>query len=143
MGIPAFLRLYRMSSLSYTHPFNDYLFLIATNVVCGRKDIMRLFWENKLGVDVDDNYRIIVFEGRENLAGGVPLQSHRTLHDGPHRLSDRFLRLHFLRCLLTSAGRGDIREDYRDQEIESFMGGLGVYDNEMGESDPLWMTPLG
>jgi hypothetical protein len=28
-------------------------FIVITNVVSGRKDIVALFWENKLGVDVD------------------------------------------------------------------------------------------
>ncbi|KAF7771854.1 hypothetical protein Agabi119p4_6165 [Agaricus bisporus var. burnettii] len=31
---------------------------LIENVICGRKDIIALFWENKLGVDVDDNHRI-------------------------------------------------------------------------------------
>ena len=29
--------------------------MVVTNVISGRKDIVRLFWENKLGVDVDVN----------------------------------------------------------------------------------------
>ena len=28
-------------------------FMVVTNVVSGRNDIIALFWENKLGVDVD------------------------------------------------------------------------------------------
>ena len=33
-------------------------FMVITNVVSGRNDIITLFWENKLGVDVDvcDNH---------------------------------------------------------------------------------------
>jgi hypothetical protein len=34
-------------------------------------------------------------------------------------------------------------EDYKDQEIDTFMEELGVYDGEMDTSDPRWSTPLG
>ncbi|KAF8512700.1 hypothetical protein JB92DRAFT_2926698 [Gautieria morchelliformis] len=117
--------------------------MVVENVVSGRKDIVALFWENKLGVDVDDNYRIIIFEGSELLKNSAPLKSHLTLIDGPHRLSDRFLRLHFNECLVVCVCRGDVMEDYQEQEIENFMEELGVYDGEIDTSDPRWSTPLG
>ena len=34
-------------------------------------------------------------------------------------------------------------EDYREQEIETFMEELGVYDNEIDPDDQRWSTPLG
>jgi hypothetical protein len=71
------------------------------------------------------------------------LKSHLTLIDGPNRPSDRFLRLHFHGCLAVSVCRGDVNEDYREQEIDNFMEELGVYDNEIDTSDPGWSTPLG
>ncbi|KAF8530517.1 hypothetical protein BU17DRAFT_79301 [Hysterangium stoloniferum] len=117
--------------------------MVVDNVVSGRKDIVTLFWENKLGVDVEDDYRIILFEGSESLKSGVPLKSHMILVDGPYRPSDRFLRLHFQECLAVSVGRGDVLEDYRDQEIEIFMEELGIYDDEIDTGDPRWSTPLG
>jgi len=117
--------------------------MVVENVVSGRKDIVALFWENKLGIDIDDNYRIVVFEGSESLTGGAPLKSHLTLADGPYRPSDRFLRLHFNECIAVSVCRGDVMEDYGDQEIDIFMEELGVYDNEINPSDPGWSTPLG
>ncbi|KAF8797789.1 hypothetical protein BYT27DRAFT_7203982 [Phlegmacium glaucopus] len=117
--------------------------MVVENVVSGHKDIVALFWENKLGVDVDDNYRIIVFEGSESLNIVGPLKSHLTLIDGPHRPSDRFLRIHFNECLAVSVCRGNVMEDYREQEIENFMEELGVYDGEIDPSDPRWLTPLG
>ena len=134
---------------------------VVTNVVSGRKDIVDLFWENKLGVDVDvsisplnvslwclhdiqNNYRIVVFEESESLnSGAPPLRSHLSLFDGPYRPSDRFLRLHFKECLAVSVCLGDVMEDYRDQEIDNFMEELGVYDGEIDPSDPRWSTPLG
>jgi len=117
--------------------------MVVQNAVSGRKDIVTLFWENKLGVDVEDDYRLILFEGSESLNSGAPLKSHLGLADGPYRPSDRFFRLHFEQCLAVSVCRGDIMEDYEEQEIESFMEELGVYDGEMDTSDPRWSTPLG
>ncbi|KAF8522970.1 hypothetical protein BU17DRAFT_86573 [Hysterangium stoloniferum] len=117
--------------------------MVVENVVSGRKDIVTLFWKNKLGVDVEDDYRIILFEGSESLNSGVPLKSHMILLDGPYRPSDRFLRLHFQECLAVSVCRGDVLEDYRDQEIEIFMEELGIYDDEIDTGDPRWSTPLG
>jgi hypothetical protein len=92
---------------------------------------------------IQDHYRIIVFEGSESLNSGTPLKTHLTLVDGPHRPSDRFLRLHFRRCLAVSVCRGSVMEDYREQEIDLFMEELGVYDNEINPDDPGWSTPLG
>ena len=71
------------------------------------------------------------------------MKSHLTLIDGPHRPSDRFLRLHFKRCLTVSVCHGDVREDYDEEEIENFMKELGVFDDEIDISDPKWSTPLG
>jgi hypothetical protein len=93
--------------------------------------------------DIQDNYRIIIFEGSERLNNSAPLKSHLTLIDGPYRPSDRFLRLHFKECLVVSVCRGDVMEDYKDQEIENFMEELGVYDDEIVTSDPRWSTMLG
>jgi hypothetical protein len=84
-----------------------------------------------------------VFEGSEGLKGGAPLKSHLILAQGPNRPSDRFLRLHFNECLAVSVCRGDVMEDYGEQEIENFMEELGVYDNEINTSDPGWSTELG
>jgi hypothetical protein len=96
-----------------------------------------------LGIhDLQDNYRIVMFEGSESLTGGAPLKSHLTLIDGPYRPSDRFLRLHFNECIAVSVCRGDVLEDYGDQEIEIFMEELGVYDDKINPSDPRWSTPL-
>ncbi|KAF8624197.1 hypothetical protein AX17_007186 [Amanita inopinata Kibby_2008] len=114
-------------------------FMVLENVISGRSDLIALFWENKLGVDVDDNYRIIVFEGMECPS---MLQSHLILRDGVHP-PDHFLRLHFKECLVVSVCRGDVLEDYEEGEIENFMEQLGVYDKNMDYNDQRWLTPLG
>ena len=74
---------------------------------------------------------------------GAPLKSHLTLIDGPHRPSDRFLRLHFNECLAVSVCRGDVTEDYEDQEIDNFTEELGLYDGYIETDDPRWSTTLG
>ena len=74
---------------------------------------------------------------------GARLKSHLTLIDGPHRPSDRFLRLHFNECLAVNVCRGDVIEDYEDQEIDNFMEELGVYDGNIETGDPRWSTELG
>jgi hypothetical protein len=53
-----------------------------------------------------DNYRIINFESPELLSGDAPLKN------PPHAYhpSDRFLRMHFERCLTVSAYGGDSGE---------------------------------
>jgi len=133
--------------------------MVVQNAVTGHKDIVTLFWENKLGVDVEvrisfqifrydlhdiqDGYRIILFEGSGSLNSSVPLKSHLALTDGPYRPSDRFFRLHFEHCLAVSVCHGDVMEDYEEQEIENFMEELGVYEGEIDTGDPRWSTPLG
>ena len=91
---------------------------------------------------VQDNYRIIIFDA-STLKDTASLKSHVTFVDGQDRPSDRYLRLHFQRCLLVSACGGNPTEDYEDQAINVFMEELGVYDNEMDTTDPRWTTPLG
>lgn len=137
-------------------------FMVATNTLSGHKDLVTLFWENKLGIDVNvciqrftsysaisnvnnmqDKYRIIIFERSESLKGDKSLWSHLNLVDGPHRPSDHFLRLHFQQCLAVSACGGDAREDYYEQEIDDFMEDLGVFNDKMDITDPRWASPLG
>ena len=77
------------------------------------------------------------------LKDATSLKSHATFIDGHDRPSDRFLDLHFRRCLNVSVCGGDLAKDYMDQEIDTFMEELGVYDDEMDTTDPRWATPLG
>jgi hypothetical protein len=93
--------------------------------------------------NLQDNYRIVNFEGAELLTGDAPLKTHLSLTNGLHRPSDNFLRMHFMRCLSVSAFGGNAREDYEEQEIDHFMEDLGIYDGEVDNSDPRWSTPLG
>ena len=60
---------------------------------------------------IQDNYRIVVFEGLER---PNTLQSHLILVDGPDQPSDCFLRLHHKECLTVSACRGDVFADHQE-----------------------------
>lgn len=51
-----------------------------------------------------------------------------------HRPSVEFL-LHFRRCLAASVCRGDVMEDYEEQEIENLMEEVGYYDVELVNTD--------
>ena len=79
----------------------------------------------------------------ESLSSGIPLKSHLTLIDGPYRPSDKFLRMHFRKCIAVSVCCGDVLDDYDEPVIEGLMEELGVFDNEIDPSDPRWSTPLG
>ncbi|KAF8524082.1 hypothetical protein BU17DRAFT_85143 [Hysterangium stoloniferum] len=121
-----------LESKSYQNPnacdLSD--LMVVENVVSGRKDIITLFWENKLGVDVE------VRRLSHHRIRGVGKLKQWCIIDGPYRPSDRFLRLHFQECLAVSVCRGDVMEDYHEQEIENFMEELGVYDGEIDTGDP-------
>ena len=46
-------------------------FMVVTNVVSGRNDIIALFWENKLGVDVDVCDRFCVYYLWDTLTSNI------------------------------------------------------------------------
>jgi hypothetical protein len=77
------------------------------------------------------------------LKGDISLKTHLTLTNGPHRPSDRFLRLHFERCLAVCAFGGGIENDYTGEDIDGFMEEVGVFQDEIDSADPRWSTPLG
>jgi hypothetical protein len=51
--------------------------------------------------------------------------------------------MHFEQCLAVSAYGGDVRDDYKEQEIDEFMEDLGIFDDEIDYSDARWLTSLG
>ena len=63
---------------------------------------------------MQDNYRIVIFDG-SMLKGPMSLKSHVTFVDGHDRPSDRYLHLHFQRCLTVSACGGNPTEGYEDE----------------------------
>ncbi|TDL20937.1 hypothetical protein BD410DRAFT_899216 [Rickenella mellea] len=111
--------------------------MTLTNVLSMRKDIAHLFQDNAIGVDVDDNHRIVVFD--QPKYGYPPLNTTLTVFDGPDRPSDQFLRLHFAQGLAASAFGGDLTDDFKDGEVEGFMETL----EEMSPDDPLRQGFLG
>ena len=51
--------------------------------------------------------------------------------------------MHFEQCLAVSAYGGDVRDDYKEQEIDEFMEDLGIYDDEINYSDARWLISPG
>ncbi|TDL20948.1 hypothetical protein BD410DRAFT_790300 [Rickenella mellea] len=117
----------------------DMSHLIApTNVLSIHKSVAVLFRRNAIGVDVDDDYRIVVFHEPKK-SGCPPINSNLTLFDGPDRPSDQFLRVHFAYCLAAHAFGGDLTEDFKDGEVENFMLAF----DKMSPDDPLRQSFLG
>ncbi|KAF8494489.1 hypothetical protein JB92DRAFT_2996254 [Gautieria morchelliformis] len=99
-------------------------FLTASNACMMRSDLLSLFHTNAFGIDVDDDFRIVVFRdtGSVTLPSHVP-KSQNSASAGP---GDRFLREHFRWCLLVNLFGGDISEDYDANSIIQVMEELGM-----------------
>ncbi|KAF8475406.1 hypothetical protein JB92DRAFT_3134603 [Gautieria morchelliformis] len=99
-------------------------FLTASNACMMRSDLLSLFHANAFGIDVDDDFRVVVFRdtGSVTLPSHVP-KSQNSASAGP---GDRFLREHFRWCLLVNILGGDITEDYDSNRVVRVMEGLGM-----------------
>ncbi|KII83784.1 hypothetical protein PLICRDRAFT_702354 [Plicaturopsis crispa FD-325 SS-3] len=116
------------------------IYLGEENHILLCKELVELFQGNKFGVNVDDGYRIVVFEP----LGGTRLPSHLTLPSDPSlRPSDELLRGHFNRCIQHNVRGGDILDDYPVTAIAEYMDDLGVYNGAIDMEDPRWQTDLG
>ncbi|PPQ69453.1 hypothetical protein CVT26_002863 [Gymnopilus dilepis] len=124
---------------------------VPSNAMLMQKSLISAFHDNAFGIDVDDNYRIVVFcytdQSKDDLAhfrDEVAYLSHC-----PACTSMRgFLRQHFRRCVLVNFRGGGISEDYPYDMILETMEALGVGsddepDDMVSLGDPLWSTPLG
>ncbi|KAK0431761.1 hypothetical protein EV421DRAFT_1925553 [Armillaria borealis] len=90
------------------------------------KELIPYFQDNAFSVDINDNYRIIIF----------------------HSQFEMFLRAHFHSSLRANLFDGDIGEEYDLETIQNMMSQLGVGgDNDDDEMVPLsdlqWHTVLG
>ncbi|RDB26160.1 hypothetical protein Hypma_006205 [Hypsizygus marmoreus] len=123
---------------------------VATNVGLMRKELIPAFHNNDFGIDVDDNYRIVIFRDfGPAMASLLPLGSvahYRQaggLSPGP---ADVFLREHFRKCLTVHLPRGDISDDYGVREIQAAFHEFGLSDRDeevLPFSDERWHTVLG
>ena len=70
-----------------------------TNLVLTLMCVFSLFrWFAAVSIDIQDNYRIILFEGSERLDNVTTLKSHLTLIDGPVSPS-AFYKMPYCQCL--------------------------------------------
>ncbi|KAF8514145.1 hypothetical protein JB92DRAFT_3115792 [Gautieria morchelliformis] len=115
-------------------------FLNASNACIMRRDLLSLFHANAFSIDVDDNFRIVVFRdmGSVTVPSHIP-KSHDPACAGP---DDRFLREHFRWSLLVNLFGGDISEEYDTDRVVAVMDQLGMLrgsDNPLAPiDDPRW-----
>lgn len=118
-------------------------YLTISNALTLREGIAELFRQNFLGIDVDDNYRIVFFVPYDEYAPFDPRTYLDISSDDPLRPSDMFLRTHFERCLLCHFPGGDVRSDFWDYDLNDFCEQMGVFDNDVDPNDPEWQTTFG
>jgi len=105
------------------------------NAITLRQDLLEPWSENMFGIDVDDDYRIIVFQ---DLPAGLTLPSH--LPPNSTRPSDEFLRLNLRWCIGVHFFGGDISEDYSVGDVQTLMSEL-IESNNL--TDEKWQSGLG
>jgi len=105
------------------------------NAITLREDLLGPWSENMFSVDVDDDYRIIVFK---DLPEGLTLPSHLS-PDSP-RPSDYFLRSNFKWCIGVHFFGGDISEDYSVGDVQTLMSEL-IESNNL--TDEKWQSGIG
>ncbi|KAH9834614.1 uncharacterized protein C8Q71DRAFT_150500 [Rhodofomes roseus] len=82
-------------------------FSSSQNLMMARTDIYRLWHSNAFSVDVDDDYRICVFD-KSAINQGLPSRIDPVLNSA----AERFLREHFRFTLSVSWGGGDANEEH-------------------------------
>ncbi|KAK0441458.1 uncharacterized protein EV420DRAFT_1485623 [Desarmillaria tabescens] len=124
----------------------EYLETNPSNALPMHKDLIPFWNDNAFSVDIDDDYRIIIFREMGSARGLLP--AHIPPPPSPNTDFEMFLRCHFHSSIHANILHGDVREDYTSQEIIQLMGDLGVGDgDEEGNfapmDDPRWQTVLG
>ncbi|KAJ7748944.1 hypothetical protein B0H16DRAFT_1461447 [Mycena metata] len=97
-------------------------FFTADNVLIMHPDLAHSWYSNHLTIDVDDNYRIVLFH--PDCAQQAHLPTHLPLHAQHNAAVDHFFRLHCHFSLHYQLRGGDIMEDYSNW----FITQLGVED---------------
>ncbi|KAJ7077391.1 hypothetical protein B0H15DRAFT_562104 [Mycena belliarum] len=123
-------------------------FIDRANLLTMRKELVFHLLSNDFTVDVDDDYRILVFRPMDLQH---PLPTHLPLHLHHDAAADHFLRLHCRYSLSVALRGGDIGHHYSDWAVLAAMDELGVdyigSDNPdrtmVPLSDERWQTVLG
>ncbi|KAF9465518.1 hypothetical protein BDZ94DRAFT_1320309 [Collybia nuda] len=99
----------------------------------------------RIAIDVDDDYRIFRFFGRDFLDKGRrnPLKTRLTFKKRPNEAVNDFLRTHFLYSLLVQTIRGDIADHYNEDVVNIFMAGNEVFPGNYDLERHRWETGIG
>ncbi|KAJ7160359.1 hypothetical protein C8R46DRAFT_815056, partial [Mycena filopes] len=121
-------------------------FLVPQNVLTMHSDLASHFHNNNFGVDVDDDYQIVVLRDMGPASSLLP--RHLRRHSGHDEDADGLLRDHFKYSLCLMIMGGDIRETYSEEVILETMGELVGFGPEYDHtpvplSDERWQTELG
>ncbi|KAG7444595.1 uncharacterized protein BT62DRAFT_1007598 [Guyanagaster necrorhizus] len=109
---------------------------VPSNATVLHRDLVPYFLNNAFSVDIDDDYRIIIFREMGSIRQLLP--THMPAPCAQDQQFDMFLRAHFRSSLRVNILRGDIREEYDAGTIQRMMGQLGVGDdNDDDEMAPL------
>ncbi|RDB24869.1 hypothetical protein Hypma_007346 [Hypsizygus marmoreus] len=117
--------------------------MILSNCLVTTLEIIDLFWENRVAVDVDNDYKIVYFDQR---TPNTPKFQERFSMAHPDRDRDVFLRAHFNYSLLVNMIGGDVRDDFMCDEPDTFADMMDLYGDPIDLSGDLaeeWGTPIG
>ncbi|KAK0244908.1 hypothetical protein EDD85DRAFT_932866 [Armillaria nabsnona] len=117
----------------------------SLNAVLMHKDLIPFFNDNAFSVDIDDNYRIVIFGETGSARSLLPDHMPPREHDPQF---ETFLRAHFHSSIRWTIFHGDIRNEYSTNTILRMMEELGVGLEDDGDDvapmdDPRWQTMLG
>ncbi|KAJ7625480.1 hypothetical protein FB45DRAFT_1083688 [Roridomyces roridus] len=123
--------------------FDSSPFLVPENIIILRKELKVHFYNHNFAVDVDDDFRIVVFR---DMGAEQALLPTRLASD--NSTMAEFLRVHFRATLNFMLLGGDISDTYPPGKILSMMDELGVGDDNTDDdmvplSDERWQTELG
>ncbi|KAH9909438.1 uncharacterized protein B0H18DRAFT_1074164 [Fomitopsis serialis] len=116
------------------------------NLATMRGDIYKLWHSNAFSVDVDDGYRVRIFDAAA-IGSGLP-SCLGTIPAGA--TSDDFFREHFCHTLCVHFVGGDITADYSHRQVQEFLEEMGLdeFDGEatiedINLEDERWQTVIG
>ncbi|PBK62092.1 hypothetical protein ARMSODRAFT_1089366 [Armillaria solidipes] len=134
---PCFARLCRFPPLRDDyHPIPQF-FETASNAAFLHKDLIPFFHDNAFSVDVDDDYRVLIFRDIGPAEKLLPSHLRVSPNEEPE---DWFLREHFRISLKVCILEGDIDEDYPPPVVLRMMDDLGV--NSVGSDDTVELAPM-
>ncbi|KAF8576108.1 hypothetical protein K439DRAFT_1640812 [Ramaria rubella] len=118
----------------------------VANGILLHSDLIQPFQENSIGIDIDDEYRLVVFKDLSLQDITIPS------HISPDFISPEqrpFLQDHFRYCLWVHFCGGDICDQYKREDVSALMEDLGLYGGDDDDvalvslDDPRWQTEIG